>query len=263
MSFKESLRYFKGVAAKYGVDAAREAPRADDSMPMGAKIGSLLKMQMSPFIRALSGGSLISMPGSNDTTIRAIGHVRLNFPGNIYRYYVATGDDDREDEKFLQVIQDEAGDVSEVMYCTRMTRLIPETEEIQNAFTGEGGVGLGQKTYTIVREQLAENGYSDAEINAALGESDRLDYTRETGEEDFVPPFKGVEVRVDDAQGQHGLEQDIWFVPYVRQLADGTQEFLLITTEVVISQDGDTSKRSIHVDFMIGIILEKERVTIQ
>jgi hypothetical protein len=263
MSWTDSLRYFKGVAARHGVESLKKDARPDDGIPLGARIGGLLKMQMSPFIRASAAGSLITMPTDEDTLICAIGRVKLDFPGKIYRYYVATGDDDRDREKFLQVVQDEHGEVVEVMYCTRMTRFIPETEEDQDAFTGEGGVGLGQKSYTLWREQLADNGYSEAEINAALGESEQLDYLRESGEEDFVPPFTGTEVRVDDAEGQHGLEQEIWFVPYVRQMADGSQEYLLITTEVVKSQDGDSSRREIHVDFMIGIPLEKERVTIQ
>jgi hypothetical protein len=52
-------------------------------------------------------------------------------------------------------------------------------------------------------------------------------------------------------------------MPYVRDLAGGGREYLLITTEIIESVDGDTGKRGIHVDFVIGIPLEQERVVIQ
>ena len=71
--------------------------------------------------------------------------------------------------------------------------------------------------------------------------------------------------RVFDAIGEHGLKQEIYFMPYVRNFGatnDGT-EYLLISTEIVESQDGDPAKRAIHVDFMIGLPLEKERLSVQ
>lgn len=264
MGWTDAIRYVKGGAAKHGVGSLGNTPRVDDGLPLGARIGGILKMQIAPFIRATTAGSLIAMPGDADTIIKAVGHVKLNFPGNIYRYYLATGDDDSEKEKFLQVVQDARGIIVELMYCTRLTRIIPETEEDQNAFTGEGGVGLGQRVYTLWREQVAESGYTELELIAAMGDTDSLDYVRETGspDQEFVPPFSGEETRVDDASGTHGLSQDIWFVPYVRQIGEN-KEYLLITTEIVNSKDGDASQRSIHVDFMIGIPLEVERVTIQ
>jgi hypothetical protein len=54
-------------------------------------------------------------------------------------------------------------------------------------------------------------------------------------------------------------------MPYKRQIGqiDGSLEYLLITTEIVTSQDGDTARREIHVDFMIGIPVEADRVQIQ
>lgn len=80
-------------------------------------------------------------------------------------------------------------------------------------------------------------------------------YDREAGdpEEAFVPPYRGTETRIDDATGAKGLSQDVFLTPYVRALTDGSREYLLISTEVVHSIDGDASKRSVHVDFMVGL----------
>ena len=50
--------------------------------------------------------------------------------------------------------------------------------------------------------------------------------------------------------------------PVKRQVKEST-EYLLITTELVESKNGDASLREIHVDFMIGIPVELERVVIQ
>jgi hypothetical protein len=49
----------------------------------------------------------------------------------------------------------------------------------------------------------------------------------------------------------------------VRELNGGGREYLLITTEIIESVDGDPSKRGIHVDFVIGIPIEPERITVQ
>jgi hypothetical protein len=51
-------------------------------------------------------------------------------------------------------------------------------------------------------------------------------------------------------------------MPYVRDIGTD-QEYLLISTEIVESRDGDPSKREIHVDLMLGLPLEQERVVIQ
>jgi hypothetical protein len=52
-------------------------------------------------------------------------------------------------------------------------------------------------------------------------------------------------------------------MPYVRQLRGGGHEYLLITTEILHSVNGDRSKRGIHVDFVIGIPVEQQRIVIQ
>lgn len=262
MSWTDSIKYIKGIASKHGIDSLKIASRADDGLPLGAKIGGVINFQLSPFVRASGAGSLVTAPADNETLICAIGHVKLDYPGNIYRYYMATGDDGPAKEKFLQVVADESGNVVETMYCSRITRFIPETLDDQDAFTGEGGVGLGQLTYTLWKDQLIECGFAESDLAASLNGSDQIDYTRETGSGDFVNPFNGTEIRIDDAQGIHGVEEQIWFTPYVRNMSNGNQEHLLITTSVINSRDGDSKQKSIHVDFMVGILLEKERISI-
>jgi hypothetical protein len=263
MSWNDALQYAKGMAAKHGMAAA--APQ-DRGLPLGARIGGLITMQKSPFIRAVSNGSLVDMPTDADTLIKAIGRVNLNMSGSLYRYYVATGDDGSS-EKFLQLYVDAGGQVNELMYCTRLARIFPASADDQEAFMGTSGYGLGDKTYTLWREQLAALGFGAADLQAAFGDQPGLEYQRDAGNpmSEFVTPFTGSETRLDDAAGSHGLLQDIYFMPYKRQIGqiDGSLEYLLITTEIVTSQDGDTARREIHVDFMIGIPVEADRVQIQ
>jgi hypothetical protein len=260
--WKNAYKYAKSWAGNHGLDSEKKVERADQGLPLGARIGGLLTMQKSSFIRANVSGSLIDTPEDN-AQIKAVSRVNLSQPGNLFRFYLETGDDDNSDEQYLQVFQNENNEISELLFCTRLTRIIPDTEAEQDAYMGQNGTGLGEKTYTLWREQLANLGFDDSELICIFGESDRIDYRRDAGdpESDFYAPFKGTEVRVDDENGEHGLKQQIFFMPYVRDI-NGTNEYLLITTEIVESQDGDQDKRSIHVDFMIGLPIEKERVTI-
>lgn len=262
MGWKDAFSYMRGVSAKHGVTDGEQ--REDKGLPLGGRVGGIIKLQMSPFIRANANGSLIAVPAAADNRIVAISQIKLNLAGGLYRYYTATGDLDAK-ERFLQVFRDGQGQIAEIMYCTQLTRIVPETVEDQEAYTGSAGYGLGDRSYTLWREQLAGVGLDEGELAAVFGDADSVDYLREAGHGDveFVAPFTGMETRIDDAGGVHGLKQELYFMPYVRQLADGTSEYLLITTEIVASVDGDTSKRGIHVDFVIGLPVEQERVVVQ
>lgn len=261
MSWKDVLRYGESAMEKHGI-RDREV-RVDDGVPLGARVGSLITMQQTPFIRAVTEGSLVAMPTDADRLIKAISHVKLDLSGKLYRFYVSTGDDD-DNERYLQVLAGADGKVREIMYCTRLVRIVPETSEEQDIYTGRGGKGLGESEFSIWREQLSGLGYSDNDLSSMFKDADRFVYQRDAGHQDdsFVAPFAGTEVRVDDARGVRGLEQEVYFMPYVRALGAG-KEYLMIETEIVESQDGDTSRRDIHVDFMIGIPVEPERVVIQ
>lgn len=265
MGWTNALEYLKQAGARHGIGSADR--RADENLPLHARIGSLVTLQIAPFLRAQNAGSLIALPQDlqeMQATIRAIGHLKLDFDGDVYRYYLATGDDDMERERFLQVVTDHDGTVQECLYGARLARFIPESAEDQALFTGASGAGLGQKCYSLYPEQLAEAGCSEQTIEAALHGAEQVSYLREPGHPDaeFLPPFEGEEVRIDDAIGERGLEQQVWFMPYAREL-DGLREYLLITTQLVKSRDGDAGKRAMYVDLVVGIPLEAERVVVQ
>jgi|GEM_PF-400658 len=265
MGWKNAVSYAKDIADKHGFG---NGAAQDEGLLLGAKIGGFIRLQKSPFIRAISEGSLIDMPTDAQSVIKAISRVKLDLSGSLYRYYLQTGDlqtdETNEKEIFLQVYVDASGQVSEAIYCTQLTRFIPETEEDQQIFMGLAGYGLGDKRYSLWRFQLEELGYVESDLQVMFGIDDTIDYYRDAGdiEQDFLAPFTGSEIRLDDAFGQHGLQQDIYFMPYKREVK-GHTEYLFITTELVNSKNGDTNQREIHVDFMIGIPVELERVVIQ
>ena len=151
------------------------------------------------------------------------------------------------------------------MYCTRVARLIPETADDQDVYTGAAGAGLGERSYTIWRAQLADLGYDAATLDLAFGHDDGIAYWRDAGDpaSDFIAPYRGSATRIDDAGGQHGRRRDIYFMPYARELRGGGSEHLLITTAILTSVDGDASQRGIDVEFVVGIPLEQERIVIQ
>lgn len=261
MAWNNVLDYVRGIAGKHGMDG--KARREDQGLPLGARVGSLVRLQMSPMIRAQSHGSLIKMPADGDTRILAVSQIRLELAGALYRFYLSKGDEDAN-EKFLQLYCDEQGKVAEILYCTQLARVIPETAEDQDAYTGISGAGLGEHDYTLWREQLADT-LTPAQLDQAFGDGERIDYRRDLGGPGttFVKPPTGWETRIDDAAGMQGLRQEIHYMPYVRELPGGGKEYLVITTEIIASVDGDGARRGIHVDFVIGIPMEQERIVLQ
>jgi hypothetical protein len=254
------LHHLRNGAAKPG---GADAPRADQDLPLGARIGSLVRLRQSPLLGALADGSLIALPDADDNRIVAVSHIRLKQTGGLYRYYLATGDVGGE-EKFLQVYQNADGQVAEVMYCTRLARVIPETVEDQEAYMGLANAGLGDRNYTLWRAQLDDAGLDGADLDLVFGSGAGIDYWRDAGDDDeeFITPFSGTETRIDNPSGSLGLRQELYFMPYVRELGGGGSEYLLITTEIVSRVNGDGSKRGIHVDFVIGIPIEPECIVI-
>ncbi|MRW90232.1 DUF2491 family protein [Duganella sp. FT80W] len=258
MAWSDAYNYLRSGAARV---MGNQAPRTDTGLPLGARIGSVVGIQQSPLLRAVGAGSLIALPDADDTRIVAVSQIQLKQSGGLYRYYLETGDQD-DKEKFLQVYQSASGEVSEIMYCSQLARVIPQTAEDQDAYTGQSGFGLGDRSYTLWRQQLDDAGL---DLELVFGASEGLDYWRDAGDPEagFMPPFTGTEVRLDDSSGQTGLRQDMFFMPYVRELRGGGHEYLLITTEIIHSVNGDRSKRGIHVDFVIGIPVEQQRIVIQ
>jgi len=261
MGWKDAFEYVRNAAVKKGVADAPE----DHQLPLGARIGSMVTIQQGPLLRAKTAGSLIALPQASDFRIVAISRFKMNLSGKVYRYYLDKGDQ-QADEKFLQVYVDAQGNVAEIMYCTQLARVIPETVEDQQAYTGESGYGLGDRSYTLWRNQVGDYGFDAQDLDLVFGAAEGLEFQRDAGDphSEWVPPYQGSEIRIDDAQGRAGLEQDVYFVPYVRDLRGGAgTEFLLITTEILRSVNGDAGKRGIHVDFVIGIPVEQERIVIQ
>ena len=257
MGWSDAYNYLRNMGGA-------EPPRADRDLPLGARIGSLVRIQQSPLLRAIGDGSLVAPPDADGQRIVAVSQIKLRQSGGLYRYYLDTGDRD-DKEKFLQVYRNEAGQVAELMYCTQLARVIPETVEDQQAYMGLADAGLGDRSYTLWRAQLNDIGLDESELDLVFGNRDGVDYWRDAGDPqaEFVKPFSGTETRLDDASGRLGLRQEMYFMPYVRELRGGGHEYLLITTEIINSVNGDASKRGIHVDFVIGIPVEQERIVIQ
>ncbi|MBY0573710.1 MAG: hypothetical protein K2P84_08520 [Undibacterium sp.] len=246
----------------------RSGGREDAGLPLKARIGSVVQLQKSPLIRAQTQGSLVEMPDENETLICAISRLKTDLRGDLYRYYLNVGDDSgsqTQSEKFLQLYLDEHGGLNEILYCSRLTRFIPESVEDQDAFLGEAGYGLGDATYTLWRDQIADLGLDESSLQAAFGDQDSIVYQRDAGDvgQEFIAPFRGVENRIDNAAGSLGLKQELVFMPYSRKLVGDQSEILLISTEIVESANGDRNQRGIHVDFMIGIVIENDRLVVQ
>jgi hypothetical protein len=152
--------------------------RRTDALPLGARIGSVVGIQQSPLLRR--GRRLADRPaGAGDVRIVAVSQLRLKQSGGLYRYYLDTGDRD-DKEKFLQVYQNASGEVSEILYCTQLARVIPQTVEDQDAYTGQSGAGLGDRSYTLWRQQLEDDPGLDLDL--IFGASDGLDYWRDAGD---------------------------------------------------------------------------------
>jgi hypothetical protein len=266
MAWKDAWSYTRKIMS--GDDNCEEKVKREDSnLPLSARIGSVVNLQKTPLIRAQSQGSLVEMPSDDETLICAISRIQSQMQGELYRYYLHVGDDDHA-EKFLQLYLNTSGEIVELLYCSRLTRLIPQSAEDQDAYSGAAGYGLGDRSYTLWREQIAGLGFDESSLHAIFAGQDSLVYQRDAGSshDEFITPFKGTETRIDDAAGNAGVKQEIIFMPYGRALGreQGCQrEVLLISTEIIESENGDRAKRGIYVDFMIGIPIELDRLVVQ
>lgn len=238
---------------------------ADAGVPLGGRVGGSISLDAAPFL--LATDSLVPAPNAL-VQIEAISRLRsADLQGAVHRLYTACGDGgDGGDgpECFLQIYTDPAGEARELVYYHRILRLFPASAQEQAAFLGEDGAGLGQTTFTLHREQFDGLGLPQALVERAFGEGDTIEYTRSAGSpaQEHIAPFRGTENRLDDSLGRNGLRQDVVFMPYRRSVAGGGEEQLLICTEIVQEQDGDTSRREIHVDFMVGLVLGADFVAV-
>lgn len=257
MGWKDAWQSVKNTAEQKGFldpDAGQFL-----QLPLGAKIGGRIVLQKTPFIRAISNGSFIEMPTDAQNSIKAISCVNLNISGSVYRYYLALADNSAK-EIYVQVYVNQFGEIGDIIYCSQLVRIVPETEEEQQLFTGAAGNGLGDINYCLWREQLAELGYGAADLRAAFGDADTIEYWRDAGdpEQEFIEPYKGSETRVDGGQWISETKEQIYYMPYWRQLKEAVAagpEYLFITTDVTKSQA--------HVDLMVGIPVAFDDIVIQ
>lgn len=258
MSWSQAIQRARAILDKRS-DAAPVT--ADASVPLGGRVGGLITFKVSPFLRA--GNSLVQAPDSL-VQILSVSRLRTQLQGAVHRLYTERGDGGQGGESFLQIYTDAAGEAQELVYFQRILRMIPGSVEEQAAFLGEGDVGLGQSTFSLYKAQFEGLGLPEMLVNTAFGSEESIEYTRCVGDasQEFIKPFKGSETRIDDNVGHNGLKQDVVFMPYRRTLAGGGEEQLLICTEILQEQDGATT-REIHVDFMVGLVLTKEGVTVQ
>jgi hypothetical protein len=257
MAWNDVTRLGKALFQKH---TGGPEPTATPDVPLQARIGSVVKIQQTPFIRAEVDGSLVQAPTPQEDRIVAISRVKLGEAGDLYRFFLAT-EETAPCVKFLQVYRTAQGHVSDMEYFSSLTSFVPETAEDQDLFTGRSGHGLGDREYQIWREQVVD-ALPDQVLAAAFANDQPLTFVRDSGgDAEFTKPYQVQETRVETANGEQGLNQEVFFVPYRRQVGQ-TSEALLIATQVVSSADGDDSKRSITVWFYSGVPVEMDRVQI-
>lgn len=257
MSWKSALTYLK---ANLGHDGPKTA---DQAAPLNARIGGIVQYQQAPFLKALAAGTLFDLPNgeAGKSPIRALSHVRLEAAGSIWRLHEVLGDPLNDDSRFIQLYVNEQGELVEALACSRLASYVPDPDELPYLI-GEAQAGLGDQEYTLDRDTLRGCGLTEAELTAVLADAQTLVYTRDIQGQAYVAPLQGTETRIDDPAGQHGLQADIWFMPYTRTLRDGSVEYLLIQLYKVLSQDGNADRQAVYVQIWVGIPLEKERVTV-
>ncbi len=261
MSVFELAKRILGKKIESSKAATDELPRQDVSLPYGARIGSLMEVPRASF--AILEGSLLKVPDAAQMQVEAIGRVRLDADPNLelYRFYTETGHRRSDSgQTFLQVLMQD-GEPVEATYYQHLFRVVPISIEDQQAYQGQG-YGLGELWYNLGADQLALCGLSDEQIESLLQGAEALDYQRNTpvGDE-YVAPYTAIENRIDDPEGIRGMRQKMHFMPYVRVLPDGNQEQLLISFEVVESVDGQRAPQ-VHVDFMVGLTIEPQKLKV-
>jgi hypothetical protein len=258
--FELGKRIFgKRVAAAQA--AANALPRQDLGLPYGAQIGSLMEVPRASF--AILDNTLLKVPASAQMQVQAVGRVRLDADPSLemYRLYTDAGNRSTDEgQSFLQVLVQDGKPV-EATYYQQLLRLVPTDVEEQQAYQGHG-YGLGQLFYNLGADQLALAGLTEEQVETLLAGAETLDFERDTPvDDDYIRPFTAVENRLDDPTGMKGMHQKMHFMPYVRELPDGTRENLLISFEVVESVDG-TRAPAVHVDFLVGLTLEPMKLKV-
>lgn len=254
------LNFFRKSSANESTNELPDAPVQDSNLPFGAKFGSLLSLPLASYVTLTN--SLIQLPDQAQITVESIS--RLHVSGiphaKILRLYTNKGSalEDR-DQSFLQllVVNDE---VMQATYYKQLLRLIPATVEEQEPYLGRG-YGLGDIYYRLGRDLLIDSYLTSAQFEKVLKGRENLEYFRDapTGD-DYLAPYRATETRLDDPHGYTGMEQEVRFMPYWREV-DGGKELLTINFEKVKSING-IPQQSVHVDFHLGLQLDHTLITV-
>lgn len=238
-------------------------PRLDNDLPLGARVGGLLTLPRADF--ALLDNTLLKVPGDSQMPIVGIGRLRFEADASlaVYRLYTNLGDTmTGKDTAFLQVLcrSGNPNDILDVAYYEHLARQFPESEEEQAAFQGNG-FGLGELTFWLGDDLIAEAGLPSDKTAALIGtgEDGALRYTRDGGGGDYVRPFMATETRIHDAYGDKGAKLSSAFMLYQRELPGTKLERLLISFDVVDSQDGK-ARQAVYVNYLVGLELDPARL---
>lgn len=242
-------------------------PAKDGNLPLGARVGSVLELPRATF--ALLEKSLVKPLDNAKLPVVAVSRLRLVDSDDLMlvRYYTSCGAHRAgEGESFLQVLA-HGDEIMDVGYYQFFLRNIPQTADEQAAYTGNG-YGLGEVSFMLAEDMMQAAGMASAKIQEILDGQEALEFVRDTpASDEYIPPFQARENRIDDSAGATGLTQKVWFMPYTRTLPDagprmaGGTERLLVSYEVVESMDGQQKPR-VHVDFMVGVALEANKVKV-
>lgn len=270
MGWKDAFNYAKKPFTKPEV-------HEDTGLPLGAKIGSIISFSSTPFIKFQLAGSICRSPVYDKAQIVAVSRLHVPINGRLFRYYIDAGGNSENTETYIQVYENAAGNVDEVIYFDKLARHLPQSYEEMEVFTGVARCGVGEQAYCLDTNTLTELcNLSPSVVSQACGEAGAVEYHRAWADssEAYSLPFYGNEERIDDCAGLTGLKQNVIYAPYVRNLSSdisggSLEEHLSICTEISSSTSGTNfnvdnlgSIKSIHVDFMVGIPLELSRIQI-
>ncbi len=240
---------------KKQVDNISNTPDTALKLPMGMDFGKV--MNISPVVFALVDDSLVSAPDSRQNIITSISSLKdMSGTRLAFRAYVSNGDANQE--QYLQVTANPND--FEAIWFTTLHRHYPQTMEELEAFQGKG-FGSGDTTFTLARELLESVGIEQKILDKVYKNEDNLVYSREFEGDDYVAPIKSVETRMDSADQTKGMEQKNNFMLYSRMLDNKEKEFLWISLEAETTRNGQISNE-VHVDFMVGLAVNKNRISI-
>lgn len=134
MSLRIIGAVLKAQAGKVAGKFRKDAPRVDEGLPLGIRIGGMVQFDTVSFILAGSGGSLVEPPSGDFTEVVAYGKIALPSDGmTMHRFYL------KDEKHVLRIITDRNGNVEdgETVLFSLHSEQVPDTEEEWNAWLGD------------------------------------------------------------------------------------------------------------------------------